>query len=262
MSAAASAHELEELKEGLETSAVQGEALDQEREVVDRLVPPTAPGPLIALDLDDVLSQTNQAVADWHNDIYGTQMKVSDFLYRIYNTKPVPGAREGIESLRQLGFRLIIVTARSEDNADESWKWVERHFPGCFESIICTGQFTDAHKKGHEVVTKLSKAQVCDDLKAVLLIDDSAENAVQCVTAERPVQTLLFGDYEWNKRLSGPGDARDEMAYDVRLEREGGRRFWEEESVPIPEGAPLHRVRDWGEAIRWIRARKDEGKWQ
>jgi hypothetical protein len=99
-------------------------------------------------------------------------------------------------------------------------------------------------------------------LKAVLLIDDSAENAIQCVTAEKPVQTLLFGDYEWNKRLSGPGDARDEMAYDVRLEREGGRKFWEEESVPIPEGAPLHRVRDWGEAIRWIRARKDEGKWQ
>lgn len=30
----------------------------------------------------------------------------------------------------------------------------------CFESIICTGQFKDAHKKAHEVVTKLSKAEV------------------------------------------------------------------------------------------------------
>ncbi|RXW23837.1 hypothetical protein EST38_g2000 [Candolleomyces aberdarensis] len=230
MSAAASAHELEELKERLVTPPVEGETLEEEREAVDKLVtvPSTATGPLIAIDLDDVLSQTNQAVADCedstlrqfdavssifltnsgHNDIYGTQMNLSDFF------------------------------------------------------IVCTGQFTDAHKKGHEVVTKLSKAQVCDDLKAVLLIDDSAENAIQCVTAEKPIQTLLFGAYEWNKRLSGPGDARDEMAYDVRLEREGGRKFWEEESVPVPEGAPLHRVRDWGEAIRWIRARKEEGKWQ
>lgn len=96
---------------------------------------------------------------------------------RIYNTKPVPGAREGVETLKQMGFRLIIVTARSEDTADESWKWLERHFPGVlqcpvpllrnsplfvgtFETIICTGQFKDAHKKGHEVVTKLGKADV------------------------------------------------------------------------------------------------------
>jgi hypothetical protein len=31
---------------------------------------------------------------------------------------------------------------------------------GIFDSIICTGQFKDAHKTGHEVVTRLSKAQV------------------------------------------------------------------------------------------------------
>jgi len=32
---------------------------------------------------------------------------------------------------------------------------------GLFDSVICTGQFKDAHKTGHEVVTKLSKAEVC-----------------------------------------------------------------------------------------------------
>lgn len=31
---------------------------------------------------------------------------------------------------------------------------------GIFDSVICTGQFKDAYKSGHEVVTKLSKAQV------------------------------------------------------------------------------------------------------
>lgn len=81
-----------------------------------------------------------------------------------------------------MGFKLIIVTARAPDTADQSWIWINKHFPGkfspyeidchlkttfagVFDSIICTGQFKDVHKTGHktghEVVTKLSKAQVC-----------------------------------------------------------------------------------------------------
>lgn len=55
-------------------------------------------------------------------EFYGTD--------RLYNTKPIPGAREGVEALKQLGFRLIIVTARFEDTADQSWEWAQRHFPG------------------------------------------------------------------------------------------------------------------------------------
>jgi len=48
---------------------------------------------------------------------------------RIYHTALVPGAREGIQALKDMGFRLVIVTARPED-ADRSWKWVSKHFPG------------------------------------------------------------------------------------------------------------------------------------
>jgi hypothetical protein len=42
---------------------------------------------------------------------------------------------------------------------------------GIFDSVVCTGQFKDAHKNaGHEVVTKLSKAQVrCAFLNAFIL---------------------------------------------------------------------------------------------
>jgi phosphoglycolate phosphatase-like HAD superfamily hydrolase len=61
-----------------------------------------------------------------------TMAKVDQFYGtdRIFNTKPVPGAREGVQALRDLGYRLIIVTARKEDFEDQSWKWVEQHFPG------------------------------------------------------------------------------------------------------------------------------------
>lgn len=95
---------------------------------------------------------------------------------RMYNARPVPGAREGLQTLNDMGYRIIVVTARTEDEADKSWKWVEKHFPGelcsvaalqwldeqagLAEKIICTGQFKDAHRKGHEVVSRLTKAQV------------------------------------------------------------------------------------------------------
>lgn len=137
--------------------------------------------------------------------------------------------------------RLIIVTARGPDARDESFKWVQKHFPGAFDSIICTGQFKNAMKTDdvtHEVVTKLSKAQVCADLGAKLLIDDSAENAVQVCTASEPTPVLLFGDYEWNKRLSSPEDSTDEMSYDRRLTTAVNKEFWKDVSVLLTSGAP------------------------
>jgi len=39
---------------------------------------------VIAIDLDDVLSQTNQIVAEWHNSTYGTNMDLSSFYYYYY----------------------------------------------------------------------------------------------------------------------------------------------------------------------------------
>ncbi|KAG5648251.1 hypothetical protein DXG03_006209 [Asterophora parasitica] len=287
-----------------EEPVLTDEVEQAENEALEKLLtvsPPTSTGPVIAIDLDDVLSQTNQIVAEWHNEQFGTKMDVSMFYYYyywknpfwgtpketadkitdfyktnlIYETKVVPGAREGVLALRKMGFRLIIVTARTEDNADESWQWVNKYFPDVFSSIICTGQFNDAHKAGHEVVTKLSKAQVgraqsgpmerpiervCADLGAKLLIDDSAENALQCATFKHATPVLLFGDYEWNKRISGSAEAKDDMSFDRRLEAEGGREFWKFESVDIPEDAPLHRVQDWSAVVRWVQNAKSEGR--
>ena len=119
--------------------------------------------------------------------------------------------------------------------------------------------------------------KVCADLKAQVLIDDSSENAIECSTA-LPVATrvLLFGDYEWNKRISGPGDGElvlfrhpinltaitgaEEMSFDRRLALAGGREFWKKEKLEIPDGAPVDRVKDWSEVIRWITAARHEGR--
>jgi hypothetical protein len=135
--------------------------------------------------------------------------------------------------------------------------------------VICTGQFKEALGRGHEIVTKLSKAevniehtfdmpfsflQVCQDLHAQFLIDDSIENALSCATAKPAIRTLLFGDYEWNQRMSGPWDHKDEMSFEIRLEMEGGREFWKEEKTEIPAGVPVWRVKDWAEVLRWVKS--------
>ncbi|KAJ7139714.1 hypothetical protein C8R44DRAFT_765240 [Mycena epipterygia] len=252
------------------------------------LSPPTASlDPVIAVDLDDVLSQTNRMVAEWHNEKFGTKMDLSLFYYyyywknpfwgtpqetfdkvkdfystdAIFQAAPVPGAREGVQALKDMGYKLVIVTARTSEIADASWEWVEKHFPGIFTNLVFTGQFKDAHKLHHnEVLTNLTKSQVCADLKAQVLIDDSAENAIQCSTALSPTRVLLFGDYEWNKRISGPGDGADEMSFDRRLAADGGREFWKEETLAIPEGVPLERVKDWSEVVRWVKAARNEGR--
>ncbi|KAG7097784.1 hypothetical protein E1B28_005103 [Marasmius oreades] len=159
------------------------------------------------------------------------------------------GAREGIQALRDTGFRLIIVTARSRDVQEDGWKWVDKWFHGLFGYVACTGQFTDADTNSREVATELSKEEVCDGLNAALLIGDSSENALEVSTASPPTRrtpALLFGGYEWNSRLTPAADAIDTMAFDTRVQIEGSKECWKEEKLEdhIPEGTPLHRVKD------------------
>jgi len=255
-----------------------------------KTLPPTSSssGPLIAVDLDDVLSETNLAIAEWYNETFpGAQMSVDNFYYyyywknpywgtlaetfakakafysssRIHTANTVPGAREGVQALRDAGFRLIIISARYRSLQGETWKWVDRNFPGLFDTVICIGQFEDENvRPGHELVAKLTKQQVCLDLGAKLLIDDSLENALACATHNPPTPVLLFGDYEWNKRQSFSSDCREDKTFSSRLEHEGPE-FWkkDDEKVVYPEGASLWRVKDWGETIRWIEQARKRG---
>ena len=71
---------------------------------------------------------------------------------------------------------------------------------------------------------------------------------------------LLFGDYEWNKRVCGPDDAHDDKSFDIQLKAYDGKEFWKEETLFIPEGAQLWRVKDWSEVIRWIQQAKGDGR--
>lgn len=71
------------------------------------------------------------------------------------------GALEGIKKLRALGYRLVVVTARQKREMNRGMKWLQKHFPGLFDTMICTGQSQETLAEPHEALTKLSKAGVC-----------------------------------------------------------------------------------------------------
>jgi phosphoglycolate phosphatase-like HAD superfamily hydrolase len=45
------------------------------------------------------------------------------------NSKPVPGAKEGLQQLKEMGYKLIIITARAEASREVSEDWIAEYMP-------------------------------------------------------------------------------------------------------------------------------------
>ncbi|KAF9123712.1 hypothetical protein BG015_005258 [Linnemannia schmuckeri] len=185
------------------------------------------PRKVIAVDLDEVLARTTLAIADFHNDTYGTTLTMDDFIsydytkiwggtreesiakWRLFfdspyflKVEPVEGSLETLKLLKARRFSLVIVTARQQFIADLTKKFVDRHFPGIFESIYFANHFLTEQEK----LTFVSKPKsvICRDVHAQLLIDDSLENALEVSKAGIPVLLFdLHGKYKWNQVEEG-----------------------------------------------------------
>lgn len=94
---------------------------------------------------------------------------------------------------------------------------------------------------------------------AMLLVDDSAENALTCARLEPRQRVLLFGSYPWNAEIRAPEEPAhpdDKKTY-VELEQEGKlaeaqeRRQRRIDAAWLPEG--VKRVRNWDEVVEFVR---------
>jgi len=248
--------------------------------------PPNSP--LLALDLDDVLVASNAAAAKWHSTNYES-ITLNDFHYYHYWKNPgwgtphetmrkvrefyassefryaplVEGAIEGVRALRQLGFRLVIVTARSMNMTELTENLVRTHFPGCFEAIHYTGAFErkEVMQNGvRQVRRKLEKIEVLHTIGASLLVDDSLENAFVCARDAQPVPVLLFGNWQWNKRRSlmrdDPG-CQDYLSYKERQEL--GMSWMDDEISDKEHPAGIERVYSWPGVVDVVRRRFPQG---
>jgi len=167
----------------------------------------------IAVDLDDILSQTMPALLKFHNENYGTNLemkdlgkgaswetwggtfdddvkKIHDFHLSTYgkNILPVEGAQEVIKKLKE-NNELFIITARSDEIREDTKKWVEENFPNTFTEIYFTNHFLKNS-------TTTTKGKVCDDLSVDIFIDDALPNILSCA---KPGRKVFLLDYSWNQ---------------------------------------------------------------
>ncbi|EER10655.1 conserved hypothetical protein [Perkinsus marinus ATCC 50983] len=147
--------------------------------------------PVVACDLDEVLGQYLATYSKWHNRVYGTHLKVSDFFtYRfwevqggtakeamekcyVFHESPefkagiplVPGAQEYIRKIGKFADAHI-VTSRQDQIRQDTYDWIFKNF-GIPSSRVHLGNHFGLSGK------QISKADMCKDIGASLLIDDN-----------------------------------------------------------------------------------------
>lgn len=166
----------------------------------------------IAVDLDEVLAELIDGVLPYHNAKHKTDFKKSDFniyeywkiwggtrdealqeVYDFYETadfhaiKPVADAINALRELKKK-HELFIVTGRPDAIAEATERWIGKHFPGIFTEIHFANQFS-------QTKNPQPKSYFCDKIKADVLIEDSVENAAECIA---PGRKIIVIKRPWN----------------------------------------------------------------
>ena len=190
---------------------------------------------VVAVDADEVLAEFMEHFLMFHNARYETRFTKSeitsfrfeevfkieerDVLRRIgefyedqviHNIRPVEGAEEGINSLIDKGYQLEIITARPPYYRQITVDWVEKHFPGKFEQIHFAFNPFNINSE------RLTKAEICKQIGAEVLIDDNLVNALDC--ADRGITVYLM-DAPWNQVEELPKKVIRVKSWEEILER-------------------------------------------
>ena len=183
---------------------------------------------VIAVDCDDVLVPSTQKIVALYNQQYGTNVQLDgahvsknpdwqasreDIAERIYDIQLMNEYVEmlpfddAIRCCRELmrNHELHLVTARPGRIMHTTLAMLEKYFPGVFTEIEHVG--LDG-----------SKGEVCQRLKADVLIDDNYKHLVSA--RECGVDSLVwFGDYPWQTQVDASGGAmRCRSWYEVQDE--------------------------------------------
>lgn len=168
----------------------------------------------IAVDLDEVVADLLSNLILFHNNVYGTNLKRSDFFSYHYeevwggskdeavqkvrefiksdyflNILPVHGAYEALLHLKKLGHKLFIVTGREDYTKEITQAWIQKHFPNIFSGIYHTNAYVNGIKR-------IKKSVVCSQLEALVIIDDDMMHITDCL--ESGIKVIVF-DNPWNQ---------------------------------------------------------------
>jgi hypothetical protein len=257
---------------------------------------------VIAVDFDDTISYTNLAICKWHNEKYGTNLSIDDFHSYYYwknpgfgtpkeamkkieefllsgqinDLAPIEGAQRGTKALKEAGYTLVVITARMHQIADDSVEWLEKHFPGIFDTIYFTSAFQQAPEESQHLITELNgppahkhtsthptdpggqhipaisiprkKSDVCLHVKAIALIDDAIENAFDVHQNAPVVECLVYGQWKWSLTYHTADRPEDQLSYE-QLKAQG-IDIEKEPPTPLPRG--VQRTKTWTEVVQCV----------
>ena len=191
--------------------------------------------PVVAVDIDEVLTPFLEAFIRFHNREYHTDLKVGDFKSYIFGHTlkvPEPEAVKRVlqfykshdfrsnrpfidapAALKQLGehYRLIIITSRHPMSQEQTLAWLEDHFPQTFGAV---------HFSTHLYLDQplVTKTDICKQEGVEVLIDDNFDFAREAAGAG--IRVLLFGkDYSWNQDEVLPAGVERVRDWDQVLKR-------------------------------------------
>ena len=163
---------------------------------------------IIAVDIDNVICNLQEAVTTLFNVRHGTNYTLDDFTdYNVENTltikeavtmkklygdnniynyvKPIVGSQEALQKLINEGHQVYLVTKAIPKNYYEKVNWVKHFFPFIDEAHIIAMEHKHLFK--------------CD-----IMVEDNIQNLISGVHYYR-----ICMDYPWNRKI------HDE-AYDIR----------------------------------------------
>lgn len=173
---------------------------------------------VIAIDIDDTLGDFVGPMLSFYNEKYRTNFKPTDLRsyrfnelfgcphideavrridnfihYGIKDLKPLPGAGEVIKKLSRKN-NLVVVTSRPSNWEQVTIDWIDKNFPDCFSKIYFShNHYTDLGKD------KRKKHEICRDLQADLLIEDSIDYATHCAVQKDHIMRVFLYNQPWNK---------------------------------------------------------------
>ncbi|MGB4759303.1 MAG: hypothetical protein WBP26_04565 [Candidatus Saccharimonadales bacterium] len=177
--------------------------------------------PIIAVDIDDVLLPHFEDLVAWFNRTYGTSLTLKDngnddpeawgvktskeairWVHTFFESDDFKKASPFEEAIHVLGklaerYELVVITARDSIIEEVSRSWLSEHFG----DLIKEAHFTAFYSLEGRI---RKKADVCLEIKAKYLIDDSLGNILSA--AGVGVQGILFGDYPWNQTAALPAN--------------------------------------------------------
>lgn len=171
---------------------------------------------IIAVDLDEVLSETAHALLRWKkNRINGKRITWNELSsynlweipkleisrstsVRIYlwfligaglwnKINPVVWAKTKLKEFKKKWYKLHVVTARHFVFRFATWIWLYKNYKHIFNSVEFANFFTRFSTK---------KSEICKKLWATVIVEDNLDNAIDCAKAWIIVYLL---DKPWNQ---------------------------------------------------------------